>query len=33
MTLIVGISAVFWVGSKRHAEWAGFFKNEIAKKE
>ncbi|XP_059103846.1 frizzled-6 [Peromyscus eremicus] len=27
MTLIVGISAVFWVGSKKTcAEWAGFFK-------
>ncbi|EGW12829.1 Frizzled-6 [Cricetulus griseus] len=27
MTLIVGISAVFWVGSKKTCtEWAGFFK-------
>lgn len=32
MTLIVGISAVFWVGSKKTCtEWAGFFKRNRKK--
>lgn len=33
MTLVVGISAVFWVGSKKTcSEWAHFF-NRTRKKE